>query len=129
MRILSFDPGHQTGVALVDDSGQWLWGMTVDQAGLGVKDFFRGLTMIAKPDVVVIEEPPHFARDEVSTHAYHLIRHWFDVAGYPVVSVNPGQWKGMVARSKISGQHQMDAADIAQWYRRHRISATQKAIT
>lgn len=121
MRILSFDPGHSTGVACIDETGEWRFGMTVDIQGLEGKDFFRYLTGMARPDVVVVEEPPKFARDDIMLRAYGLIKQYFTTAGYPVETVNPGQWKGMVTRDKISGAHQNDAAGMGQWYWRSRL--------
>lgn len=119
-RILSFDPGHLTGIAYLDRDGEFRWGMTVTAEEVKGRDFFRGLTMLAKPDLIVMEEPPHFARDGKTLEVYHLVRNWFQVAGLEVVTINPGQWKGMGQPLKISGLHQQDATNLARWFRRHR---------
>lgn len=118
MRVVSFDPGHSTGVAVFDEEGIWVMGMTVTTALLQDR-MFQGLVKFARPDAIVVESPPQFSRDPETDTNYHFIVQWFKGAGYPVYEVNPGQWKGMVQTEKISGQHQVDAASMGRWWMTH----------
>lgn len=116
MRILAFDPGHQTGVAFINDSGECRIGMTVDTRNVDDK-LLRNLVDVTQPHVVVIEEPPLRIRDEVTTSVYDRLVQWFQIAGIQVKRVNPGQWKGMGLRiTGLSYQHPQDAAQMAYWF-------------
>lgn len=119
MRILAFDPGELTGVAVLDDTG-WRMGLTVKADELSDM-LFSCLIKLARPDVIVIEGSPTHNPHVGSLEANFRINRWFSTAGYPVEKVNPGQWKGMVKASKVSGQHQNDAASMAAWYYRTRL--------
>ena len=114
MRILSFDPGHQTGVAYMLGP-EWQWGMTIDHPAL-TKDLLSHLAHICEPELVVVEAPPTRQVDDISVRGYGLICSWFEGAGITVERVNPGQWKGMVKVDLvISGQHQKEAMYMARW--------------
>jgi len=115
MRVLSFDPGHQTGVAIFNAKGEWELGLTIGSNGWSTRTF-QHITALARPDVVLVEDLPVYRRDSVTSGIFQDIMHWYKVAGYPVETINPGQWKGMVKRVVISGTHQMDAAAMALWY-------------
>lgn len=118
MKILAFDPGHQTGVAFLVDQ-YWQFTMTVLTPNLSEK-LFLGLSAITQPDIIVVEEAPLHARDSESMNNYHYILHWFRTAGFQIETVMPGQWKGMVPnKPNISGQHQLDAVTMAMWFYRH----------
>lgn len=119
MRLVAFDPGHVTGIAVFDDNGEWTMGLTVSTSGL-TEPFLRHLSSIAKPDIVIIESPPSFSRDVETDNNRFRIEHYFKLAGYMVEHVNPGQWKGMVDKESISGQHQVDAATMGRWWLRAR---------
>lgn len=117
MRVVSFDPGHTTGVAVFDEDGAWVMGLTVGSPVLGDR-LFQGIVKMARPDAIIVESPPQFSRDPQTDSNYHAIKEWFLRAGFTVYEVNPGQWKGMVAPEKISGQHQIDAATMGNWWLR-----------
>lgn len=123
MRLIAFDPGHITGVAVFDKDGIWRMGLTVPTVGL-TPHFFRHLSGIAQPDVIVIESPPLFSRDPETDNNRFTIEHYFKVAGYQIEYVSPGQWKGMVEKENISGQHQVDAATMGRWWLRARADNT-----
>lgn len=114
MRLLCFDPGTTTGIAILDGK-DWKMGMTVPEESVD-EVLFRCLVMLAEPHVVVVETLPTYMAHEPSHHVHSLVKQWFETAGYIVDEVNPGQWKGMSDRLKISGTHQVDAATMGLWY-------------
>lgn len=115
MRILSLDPGLTTGVAIYVD-GELESSMTVTFKGIYRGGFLNILVSLAKPDVVLIEDvPQQMAHREVAELHAFLMR-WFQVAAYDVRSVKPAQWKKLVKRVEIPGQHARDAATMALWW-------------
>jgi len=44
------------------------------------------------------------------------ITQWFNIASYPVEMIKPVQWKGLIGRVEIPGQHARDAATMASWW-------------
>lgn len=116
MRILAFDPGHQTGVAFINDGGECRIGMTVDARDLNDK-LLRNLVDTTQPHVVVVEEPPLRVREAISSAVYERIVLWFETAGIQVAKVNPGQWKGLSKTAPtLSYQHPQDATQMAYWF-------------
>lgn len=116
MRILSFDPGHQTGVAFINDGGDVVFSTVIRTAGLTDR-YFQGLMATTAVDVVLIEELPQNQRDSESASNYELIKRWFQMAGVRVETASPGQWKGMSRlQHPLSPQHQKDAAEMGHWY-------------
>lgn len=115
MKILSIDPGYTTGIAVLED-GELESSITVTRKGLYRNGFFNHLVSLSKPDVVVIEAlPQNLVSSEMRT-LHGFVTNWFKVAGYDVHLVNPGQWKGMVTRVEIPGQHARDAATMGRWW-------------
>lgn len=119
MNLLCFDPGKTTGIAVIQ-GGVWVMGLTVPEEEL-TDTLFRCLVMIGQPTTVVIESFPNYAAHLPGLSVFFKISQWFQVAGYLVVEVNPGQWKGMTDRVVISGTHQADAATMGMWYYRTRL--------
>jgi hypothetical protein len=113
-RILAFDPGEQTGIALIED-GDWVWGMTCKEIAFQRYEFILALTSMSKPTLIVIETPPtqtpHF--NQAQTNVFTLVKSYYEVAGYTVQCLTPGNWKKLVPRSKISSDHMKDAVDMA----------------
>jgi len=113
-RILAFDPGEQTGVALVED-GDWIWAMTCKAKAFENYAFLLALTSMSKPTLVIIETPPsqtpHFNQDQ--SQVYQLVKSYYEVAGYTVQCLTPGNWKKLIPRSKISSDHMKDAVDMS----------------
>lgn len=117
MRILSIDPGLTTGIALIDD-GLFIFGMLAIEDMIMSTDFFNQLAKMSTPDVVIVEKPPQAARFNTHTHQEIYIRtlRWFRTADYRVVTINPGQWKHLIVRSKADSVHIRDATDMARWF-------------
>lgn len=117
MRILSIDPGLTTGIAIVDgESGGLEASMTVTRKGLFRNGFLSHLVAISKPDVVLIEElPVNFINKDVREIHNHLTS-WFRIAGFETHQIKPAQWKRLVQRVEIPGQHARDAATMASWW-------------
>lgn len=116
MRILSVDPGYTTGIAIVDEDGEWESAFSVTRRGLYRNGFLNHLVAISQPDVVLIEElPASLVSSEMrQIHAY--IANWFRVAGYEIENIKPAQWKGLATRIEIPGTHTRDAATMASWW-------------
>lgn len=119
MNLLCFDPGETTGVAILIN-GVWKIGLTVSDSEMQ-DELFQSLALLAQPHVVVVESLPVYAAHLASLAIASRIEHWFEKAGYTVVQVNPGQWKGMVDRVPVPGTHQVDAATMGLWYYRSRL--------
>lgn len=119
-KILSIDPGHTTGIAAFDEAGNLNFAMTVPKEFIYRKGFMESLTKLAKPDVVLVEKTPDRMADHLTEHIWVYFRMWYKVAGYDVVDISPSQWKGLVERVEIPGQHARDAASMAKWYMRAR---------
>lgn len=117
MRILSIDPGHTTGIAIFEDNILQLT-MTVPFEGAYTnREFFKCLYMLAMPDIVLVEDLPTTNVDGRTIEIAYAYTNWFKIVGNcEIVRIKPGQWKGLVARVEIPGQHARDAATMAQWY-------------
>lgn len=116
MRILSIDPGYTTGIAILDEDGAIESSITVTHKGLFRNGFLNHLIAIAKPDVVLIEELPQNLVSVEMRELHSHISNWFKVAGFRVESIKPAQWKGLVQRVEIPGQHARDAATMGSWW-------------
>lgn len=121
MRTLAFDPGEVTGVAILDSAGNWEVSMTVPLTSL-TEEFMEYTLHLARAGVIVVESLPAFARNTSQDRSYQTIVNYCANKGFNVEVVNPGQWKSMGKRSKISGIHQNDAATMAIWYYNSRLS-------
>jgi len=115
-RILSLDPGHTVGVAALDDSGELYFSMAVPKDTIYRNGFLNKLVAMAKPDVVLIENLPKSMVDVETNKVWNHFCHWFKIAGFQIVHINPGQWKGLAKRVEIPGQHARDAATMAKWW-------------
>jgi hypothetical protein len=115
-RVLSFDPGHTTGIACYGEEGELEFATTVESEPMAARYFLSSLVRMAQPDIVLVEEIPLQRRDAITTANYYYLTHWFSVAGYDVETILPGQWKGMTKRVEIPGQHARDAATMAKWW-------------
>lgn len=115
-RVLSFDPGYTTGVAVYDSDGELEASMAMTRKGLFKNGFLNHLVSIAKPDVVLVEAlPTNLVSSEMQKiHGY--IVNWFTVAGMEPVIIKPSQWKNLVQRVEIPGVHARDAATMARWF-------------
>ena len=115
-RILAIDPGEQTGISYVQD-GHFVWGMVCHSQVFDSEDFIFSLTKITDPTTIVIESPPtsvtHYNKTQYEI--YNVLCHKYRIAGFKVVSLNPGLWKKLIVRTKIDATHIRDAADMARF--------------
>lgn len=116
MRILSIDPGYTTGVAVFDSDGEIESSMAVTRKGLFKNNFLNHLVSIAKPDVVLVEALPQNLVSIEMQRIHGYITTWFTVAAMEPQSIKPSQWKGLIERVEIPGQHARDAATMAKWW-------------
>lgn len=123
MRILSFDPGQMTGVAVLDTEGNLDFAMAVTTMALQEPSFLLHVGALARADLVVVEKPPPYIHSDPAVQNYHLICAWYEKQGYEVQRVNPGQWKGMTKDIRIPATHQNDAATMAAWVRRNALGS------
>lgn len=116
MRVLSIDPGYTTGIAIYDGEGNLEYAMSVTLKGLHRNGFFNHLISMARPDITLIEDLPtnNVTPTMRATHSH--ITQWFHIASYPVEIIRPSQWKGLIHRVEIPGQHARDAATMAAWW-------------
>lgn len=120
MRVLSIDPGFTTGIAIYDSEGNLECSMAVTLKGLHRNGFLGHLISVAKPDITLIEAMPtnNITADMMAIHSH--ISQWFRIAGYPVETIRPSQWKNLVERVEIPGSHARDAATMATWWIKQR---------
>lgn len=116
MRILSLDPGHTTGIAILNESGDLEVSMAVPKETVFRRGFLSSLIRMSDPDVVLLEGLPTRMVDPITQDIWSHFSKWFNVAGYKVEIIQPSQWKGLVERVEIPGQHARDAASMAKWY-------------
>jgi hypothetical protein len=116
MRVLSIDPGYTTGIAVYDENGELEVSMAASRLGLFGNGFLTGLIKMSHPDVVLIEAIPTHHIDPETMKIHSHLTQWFTVAGFAVYSIRPAEWKGMVPRVEIPGQHARDAATMAMWW-------------
>lgn len=116
MRVLSIDPGFTIGIAIYDDEGNLECSMAITLKGLHRNGFFSHLVSHAKQDITLIEALPtnNVSSEMMAIHSH--ITQWFRIAGYQVELVRPSQWKGLVQRVEIPGQHARDAATMGAWW-------------
>ena len=117
-RILSIDPGDTTGIAFFL-YGELRFSMTLNPGTVASRNFLRSLYLMTSPEIVIIEQIPpitHHASEQ--SVVFHETLKWFENVGCKVIVINPGQWKGLVKRTKITSTHSRDAADMAEWYYR-----------
>lgn len=128
MRILSIDPGFTTGIALYDNDEELEWSMAVMRKGLHRNGFLSHLVNIARPDIVLIEALPtnNVSSDMAAIHSH--ISQWFKIAGYRVEHIRPVEWKNLVTRVEIPGQHARDAATMALWWIKNKKSSVEGAV-
>lgn len=121
-RILAFDPGTTTGICFLEN-GSYRWGMIAIPASFFSDNFHRGLIIASKPQVIVVEEPPHggFPNKDQQSVFQQLIR-WYSVAGYDVRQILPGFWKKNIEPIKVEANpHIRDSIGMATWfYNKHR---------
>lgn len=118
-RILSIDPGHSTGIAVFDEQGDLQFSMTVKKDFIYKNGFLNDLVRMAKPEIVLIEDLPSYKNVDRETERLlvHCLQ-WFNIAGFSTHPIRPAQWKNLVDRVEIPGQHARDAATMAKWYMR-----------
>lgn len=122
MRILSFDPGYTTGIAIYGDDEKEPFDafLTVTRTGLFRKGFLNHIISLAKPDVVLVEALPTNLVNSEMLRIHSYITHWFVTAGYSVEIIKPSEWKKWAARVEVPGQHARDAATMAAWWVKYR---------
>lgn len=125
-RILSLDPGHTTGIAILDEDGNLEVAMTVTKDAVYKNGFLNRLVNLSRPDVVLVEDVPNRMVDKTTEQLWFHFTHWFKTAGFEIVDINPSQWKGLVERVEIPGQHARDAATMAKWYVRNQENKVSK---
>jgi hypothetical protein len=118
MRVLAFDPGFTTGIAVYNESGELELTITVTKEKVLRNGFLNKLVAISTPDKVLIEGLPTQKVNQDIADLFSTLKRWFTVAGYDTEIILPGQWKGMVRRVEIPGNHARDAATMAAWYYR-----------
>lgn len=113
-RILAIDPGETTGISYLEN-GNFVWGMVCRPECFDSEDFILGITKMTKPTTIVLESPPaqtvHPNKDQ--SRIFETLSRVYKIAGFNVVHLNPGQWKGLIDRTKIDATHIRDAADMA----------------
>lgn len=117
IRILAFDPGELTGISFIID-GKFIWGMTSTAEPFTSESIFPSLVKMTQPTHIIIESPPDATRfkNEDQIAVYRVTDKWFRIAGLHPKNINPGQWKHLIKRSKISAEHVKDATDIGMWF-------------
>ena len=117
-RILAFDPGEITGIAFLKDD-ELMWTTSATQDCFNSETFIMGLVTMSRPTIIVLETPPtqtpHHNKAQIKI--YETLLSLYQMAGFRTITINPGLWKGFVARTKIDTTHIKDAADIARFIR------------
>jgi hypothetical protein len=113
-RILAIDPGETTGISYIED-GNFVWGMICLPECFDRESFIMGITKMTQPTTIVLEVPPaqtaHYNKDQF--RIFETLDRFYRIADFNVIKLNPGQWKGLVERTKIDATHIRDAADMA----------------
>lgn len=115
MRILSIDPGVETGFAVIEDDVLDL-SMTARREKVLRNGFFNHLILLSKPDVVLLEDFPKLQPDVEQVAFVTHIHKWFKNAGYRIEMIRPVNWKNLVTRVEITSTHARDAATMAMWW-------------
>jgi predicted RNase H-like nuclease (RuvC/YqgF family) len=115
-RILSIDPGITTGIAIYDEEGSLEASITATADKIYKNGFLNKLVALSHPNVVIVESLPKNNVHEETNRLFQYLRQWFEVAGYDLRVIKPAQWKGLVKRVEIPGQHARDAATMAAWF-------------
>ena len=116
MRILAVDPGHTTGIALLQEDSVLLAMLVSKEI---VDTFFaQELYERWKPEIVAIERTPQHSDVDQLTVAIEMT-FWLVAEGLriPVKRISPGTWKpvmGKLTRAKI-GDHLRDAIDLGRY--------------
>lgn len=110
------DPGVITGIAVYGEDGELESSMAVNYKTFYKNGFFTSLVSMTHPDVVLVEDIPQNNVHRETLELYTYIMHWFKIAGFKTASIKPSQWKGLVERVEIPGQHARDAATMAKWW-------------
>lgn len=116
MRVLSLDPGITTGVAVYNDQARLKFSMAVPAEEILKNGFLNKLVSLSQPEVVLIEDIPTRAPHPDQAALHQELCRWFRVAGFQVENIQPSQWKGLVKRVEIPGEHARDAATMAKWW-------------
>jgi hypothetical protein len=116
MRILAIDPGLTTGIAVYNEQNDLELSLTVSKKGIYRNSFLSKLVALCQPQIVLLEDLPRSNIHKETRELHAHLQVWFRVAGYQLVDIRPGQWKGLVKRVEIPGQHARDAATMVAWY-------------
>jgi hypothetical protein len=115
-RILAIDPGITTGIAVYDENGELVISLTCSKDALYRNGILNNLVSMSQPEVVLLEDIPTQHADRQTERLHTVLENWFRTAGFNVVNIKPSQWKGLVERVEIPGQHARDAASMARWF-------------
>lgn len=116
MRLLAIDPGITTGIAVYNENGELELSITATKDKIMSNGFLNKLVALSHPTVVILEQIPNRNTHQETAELYLYLSTWFRVAGYELQPIKPAQWKGLVQRVEIPGQHARDAASMGKWY-------------
>jgi len=115
MVAISFDPGHHTGFAWVDNQSIKLAGAI--RAECLTDDWLNSLVITAKPDIIIIEDLPINRPDAITAKIFNQLSRLAEMwkkAGTTIKLVKPGTWKPIIKnRPKDITPHCQDAVGIA----------------
>lgn len=116
-RVLSIDPGLTTGIAIYDENGKLEAAVTASKDTIYVDGWLNKLVALAQPEVVLIEAIPISQLVEIDMiDLYAYLKEWLKRTDLEIEIITPSQWKKLIERVEIPGQHARDAATMGAWW-------------